>query len=211
MGVSRDQGLDADAGNLVAVLEEAMENHLAAVFLGAGPLEVDYGRVVSMDLAEGFGFVVEDGDNEDKAIRVVGGNFGQHLDDALGVGPPLDAGRTFLVVKAVEPFLEFVKEKRSGPGAEHFLHDGFAGECLAGLLELAEEAGAFGMATENEIPKEAEFAVMDRLGDREKAARKPEVAQIDSGVARGPVCAPGLDLVGQRKMRSCRTEGMGVE
>ena len=101
-------------------------------------------------------------------------------------------------MEAVEPFLEFVEQKRGRLQAEHFLQDGFAREGFACRLELTAKALPFGVPCENKIPKETELTVMDGFGNGKVTARELEILQWANGRPHGPIVGPSLDLLGGR-------------
>src|SRR6266540_6728316 len=89
-GIGTAKVQDVGVGNLIAILKEAMKNQLAAVILSARALEIDDVRMVPANLLERLGLVVQDGHNEDEAFGALGRDFGEDLNEALGVRAPFD-------------------------------------------------------------------------------------------------------------------------
>src|SRR5665213_314823 len=148
-----------------------MQDHLSAVVVRRSPLEIYNCGVVAANLAKSLGLVVEDRNNKNEVVGPFASDLGQNLNESLGVRAPFGARCAVFVIKAVEPFLKFIKQQRSRLQLKHFLQNRFAGKKFAGRLKLTEKTLAVRMAGEDEIPKEFELAMVDWFRNGQEATR----------------------------------------
>ena len=196
--VLRDQRFDGAAGDLQAVVEQAVQQHPAAIQLdalgAAARLEVDGDRVDAMHLLVGVAAAVAHRDHQHQQVGALLGDLRKNLDE---VERPVLPRVLLGVGEAVVPRLELIQQQHRRfvlkQLDDELVRRNFRfGRTLAVPLTLDE--GAVRMVFEQDIPQEFVAVAMQAFADDVHPVSQGDLA--DAGV--GQRGCPGIEP------RACR-------
>ncbi len=194
--VRLNQRFDGIAGDLQSVVEQAMQQHAAAILLDAlgtaGRLEVDGDRVDAMHLLVGIAAAVAHRDHQHQQIGALVGNLRKNLDEVeCPVLPRVLLG----VGEAVVPCLEFVQQQHRRLVLQQFDNElvgrNFGLRCAL-TFPLALDERALWVILKQHVPQEFVAVAMQAFADHVHPVAQGNPADACVGQRDRPCIKPSI-------------------
>ena len=189
-----DKRLHVGHGDLQTVLEQAMQQHAASVFLNllriAAGHEINGDRVNAVHLLIGVAAAVAYRDHQYQQIRSLFGDLREDLDE--GESPVL-GGLLLGVGQTVEPGLELIEQQHHRLLLQELYHQGVRKDVGGGsscALPLAPDEHAVRMVLQQHVPQKLVPLAVQAVADDEHAAAQLDRGEFGGIDGLGPVFEP---------------------